>query len=165
MRRRAILVAGFLTLGACATRPATPDGGAVAGSPLPVAGLDWRLTLEDGAAKLAYGSEASDDLLLAFECVPGAARIDVMAPGAEGESELRLEAGGDVERLTARAEPLGVRDGVFLTASTEPGAPVLRRFRALGWIARWRGERREVLAAHPGTGADIGRFFDACDAG
>lgn len=163
MRRIAYTAAalGVLTLGACATSPVTTDS-ASSGAPAPVSGLDWRLTQDGGEAKLAFGSEASDDLELALECAAGAGRVAIMAPGIEGERELHLESGGDTERYRAEAEPLGVRDGVFLTTETGAKEPVLQRFRTLGWIARWRGQTREVYTAHPATTHDIERFFATC---
>lgn len=163
MRRTALplTAAALLALGACATAPGGSDD-ASSGAPVPIAGLDWRLTQDGGEAKLAFGSEASDDLELAFECTAGAGRVVIMAPGVEGDRDLHLESGGDTERYKAEVEPLGVRDGVFLTAEAGAKAPVLQRFRALGWIARWQGDKREAYAAHPATAPDIDRFFAAC---
>ncbi|WP_209316080.1 MULTISPECIES: hypothetical protein [unclassified Brevundimonas] len=155
-----LTAAALLGLGACAT--ASSPESVVSGAPVPVAGLDWRLTQDGGEAKLAFGSEASDDLELAFECTAGARQVAMMAPGSDGDRELHLESGGSTERYRAEAEPLGVRDGVFLTASADAKDPVLQRFRSLGWIARWEGETRETYVAHPATVADVDRFFAAC---
>lgn len=152
--------AALLGLGACATAPSTES--VSSGAPVPVAGLDWRLTQDGGEAKLAFGSEASDDLELAFECSTGARQVAIMAPGSDGDRELHLESGGATERYRAEAEPLGVRDGVFLTASADAKDPVLQRFRSLGWIARWQGETRETYVALPASVGAVDRFFAAC---
>jgi hypothetical protein len=156
-----VAVAGLVTLGACATLPDTP-GDATSGAPAPVPGLDWRLTEDSDAVKLAFGSEASDDLELAFECAAGAGRLSIMAAGVEGERDLHLESGGDTERYRAEVEPLGVRAGVFLTAPAAAKDPVLQRFRTLGWIARWREETRETYTVHPAAAPQIDRFFAVC---
>ena len=159
----ALSALALLALGGCATAPAPSDGALSSGAPVPVAGLDWRLTQDEGEAKLAFGSEASDDLELAFQCTVGAGgSLALMAPGLQGDRELHLESGGATERYRAEAEDLGVRDGVFLTASAGAKDPVLQRFRSLGWIARWQGQTRETYVAHPTTAPDIERFFVAC---
>jgi len=155
-----LTAAALLGLGACATASSTES--VASGAPVPVAGLDWRLTQDGGEAKLAFGSEASDDLELAFECTAGVRQVAIMAPGSDGDRELHLESGGAAERYRAEAEPLGVREGVFLTASADAEDTVLQRFRSLGWIARWQGETRETYVAHPATIGEVDRFFGAC---
>ena len=76
--------------------------------------------------------------------------------------EIHLESGGDTARIRAASEPSIIHDGVFLTADAAADEPVFLRFRRLGWIALWRGDEREPLAAHPQTLPQIERFFAFC---
>ena len=131
-------------------------------APAPVAGYDWHYTPESGAARLAYGVEASDDLRLGLDCAAGSGRIDLTALGHTGEREIYLESGGETERFRAEGEPSELHDGDLLTASTSTTQPVMQRFRRVGWIAQWIDGRREVYAPHPGSETGVERFFALC---
>ncbi|AQR61214.1 hypothetical protein BZG35_05795 [Brevundimonas sp. LM2] len=152
---------------ACSTvapEPATPVVvTAGASSPQPIAGYDWHLTTHDGIARLAYGIAESDELKLAFECGAGSGTLQVLATAPSGTRLILLESGGDTERLTARSEPSELGEGDLLTAESPADAPVFQRFRRLGWLAQWIGDRREAYAPQPGSAADVDRFFALCD--
>ncbi|WGM31815.1 hypothetical protein [Brevundimonas sp. NIBR11] len=140
----------------------TPAAAVEPSAPAPVAGYDWHFTPQDGAARLAYGVEESDDLRLGLDCVAGSGKIDLTVLGRTGEREIHLESGGETERFAAEGEPSEVHDGDILTASARADAPVMQRFRRVGWIAQWVGGQREVYAPHPGSEAGVERFFAQC---
>ncbi len=155
----------LMSLGVAACSTTRPDLGPTdvpVGEPLPVANLDWFLTEDAAETKLAYGRANSDDLRLALTCVPGSGELGLIQPASKGASEIHLEAGGDTERFPAVVEPAGVHDGDMLMAEAKTGVPVFLRFRALGWLATWQGDRREMLAAHPQSKASVDRFFAVC---
>lgn len=162
-------VAAITMTSACASvdRAAPADASAAAieapSGPVPVVGYDWHLTTADGAARLAYGVAESDDLKLGLDCDAGSGRIDVTAHAPSGTRTLLLEAGGETERLAADGEPSQLTDGDLLTAAVDANIPVFQRFRRIGWMAQWIGEQRETYAAHPGSQADVERFFGLCD--
>jgi len=133
-------------------------------APQPVAGYDWHLTTDEGSARLAYGIAESDELKLGLDCAAGSSRVDITATAPTGSRTLLLESGGETERFAAEGEPSELSDGDLLTASTAAEIPVFQRFRRLGWMAQWTGgDTRETFVAHPGTQADIERFFALCD--
>lgn len=144
----------------------TPEPVAVAAAapsaPAPVAGYDWHYTPDEGAARLAYGVEASDDLRLGLDCTAGSGKIDLTALGQTGDREIYLESGGETERFAAEGEPSQLHDGDILTASAATSEPVMQRFRRVGWIAQWVDGHREVYAPHPGSEAGVQRFFAMC---
>lgn len=148
-------------LSACATAPretATP----MAAAPAPIAGYDWFMNRDGADVMLAYGVANSDDVKLHLACKTGNDALDLTAPGEAGEREIHLESGGDAERYPASAESSEIHDGDLLTARASTRDPVFQRFRRLGWIAAWRGEVREVYAAHPGSTKGVEDFFAAC---
>lgn len=150
---------------ACATKPATPVVTAPSAAPVSAPGRDWRL-IEDpgGEIRLAFGGEASDDLALALDCAPGSARLTLSGPAPDSaRPEFSLESGGDTERYAAAAEPAGFADGLWLIGEAVSTDPVFLRFRRLGWLAIWRGDRREMLAGHDGALAGVERFFKVCE--
>ncbi|ADL02161.1 hypothetical protein [Brevundimonas subvibrioides] len=154
---------------ACASvdRPALGDAAAgtnaAAAGPAPIAGYDWHLSTADGAARLAYGVAESDDLKLGFDCDAGSGRIEVTANAPTGTRTLLLESGGETERLDADGEPSQLTDGDLLTAAVEADIPIFQRFRRIGWMAQWIGDRRETYAAHPESQGNVERFFALCD--
>lgn len=163
MRRVAVILLATMAVAACSTT--SPTGLAVLSPdarPAPIAGLDWFLTEDTVETKLAYGRANSDDLRLALTCEPGSGQLGLIQPALKGASEVHLESGGDTERFVAVVEPAGVHDGDLLMAEAKTGVPVFLRFRALGWLATWQGERREMLAAHPPSRASVERFFAVC---
>ncbi len=164
MRWGAPVTLAMLLLGACAT-PAV-RAPTEAGAPAPVAGLDWFGHRDDADLSLAYGREASDELRLRLDCRAGSGTLSLTAPAHGDERSLHLESGGDTERFPARAEPSGMGDGELLIAEgVALNQPVFQRFRALGWIAAWRDETREVYVAQPGSAPAVTRFFQACETG
>ena len=131
-------------------------------APAPTAGYDWHYTPDGGAARLAYGVEASDDLRLGLDCTAGSGKVDLTALGQTGDREIYLESGGETERFRAEGEPSQLHDGDILTASVATSAPLMQRFRRVGWIAQWIDGQREVYAPHPGSEAGVERFFAMC---
>jgi hypothetical protein len=168
MRAPALLVLSGLALGAAAcasVEPAAPTSPlpAAGAAPTPVEGHDWFLHPDGDMARLVYGTPESDDMKLAFDCTRASGRLEVLTLAEQGaKAEILLESGGDTERFSAESEPSQLDDGVILTARTATAEPVLQRFRALGWIARWRDGEREAYAPHPGSAAHIERFFAFC---
>jgi hypothetical protein len=161
-----VLALASLTAACAGTTPTvTPvaTGAVVSSAPVPVPGYDWHLTPEADTARLAYGVEASDDLKLGLDCEAGSNRVVLTALAKTGERVIHLEAGGETERFRADGEPSQVHDGDILTAEADLSEPVLQRFRRLGWIARLAGSEREVYAPHPGSEAEVERFFAVCD--
>lgn len=161
-----LAMAGMMA--ACSTvQPTAPRAApsvSVTAAPQPVPGYDWHLTTDDGSARLAYGIAESDELKLGLDCAAGSSRIDVTATAPTGTRIIRLESGGDTERLAAAGEPSQMSEGDLLTASAAADLPVFQRFRRLGWIAQWTGDdHRETYVAHPAARADVERFFALCD--
>ena len=152
-----------LTAACASVEPAAPPAPEAASAPAPTPGQDWFLSQDRDAARLAYGAEASDDLKLGLDCAAGTRKVDLVALGKSGASEIHLESGGETERFLAEAEPSGLHDGDFLTATADLDAPVLQRFRRLGWIAQWVDGERAAYVPQPGSEANIERFFAFCD--
>lgn len=168
MRRPVLLLLSGLVLGvaACATVETPVEPAPVipaTGAPTPVAGHDWFYHQEGEEARLVYGLAESDDLRLALDCRAGSGRLALSAlAGPDAKPEIHVEAGGETERFPALSEPSGLHDGVFLTAGAAADTPVFRRFRRIGWIARWLDGEREAYAPHPESAPNIERFFAFC---
>ncbi len=141
---------------------ATTTSAAVASAPAPIPGYDWFLSEDEGTARLAYGVEASDELKLGLDCAAGTGKVDLVALGKTGTDEIYLESGGETERFAAEGEPSLLHDGDLLTATAQADAPVLQRFRRLGWIAQWIDGERAAYAPQPGSGVNVERFFALC---
>lgn len=156
-----VAVAGLAT--ACSTtREAAPVTMASSGSPAPVAGYDWFFHPEATEAKLVYGVETSDDQRLGLTCDKGSGRLEITANAPHGVREIHLESGGETERFRAEGEPSELTDGDFLTAQAATTTPVFLRFRRVGWLAQWEGQKRETYVPHPAASPDIERFFAFC---
>ena len=153
---------GAMVVGCASVKTPTSAPASGSGAPTAVAGYDWFFHTDGDEALLAYGVEASDDLKLGLSCAKGGGKLSLEALAPAGSREIHLESGGDTERFAAHAEPSQLHEGEFLTAEAETKAPVFQRFRRLAWLARWTGERRETYVAHPGTVADVERFFAFC---
>lgn len=126
-------------------------------------GHDWILDLEDDRARLAYGRLRTDDVLLSIECQRGSSALELTAgPGLSPHPGILLESGGETETLTASLEEDPLHDRPLLKTTAEARTPVFLRFRRLGWLAVWDGDRRSLYAAHPGSGPKVQRFFDLC---
>lgn len=151
------------TLAACASGPApgtlSPNGSA----PAPIPGYDWILHQDGDDARLSYGVAESDDVRMAFDCRRGARRLDMTALAPAGsEPVILLEAAEEIGRFAAAADEDLIHDGLILSAAAPADVPVLRRFRRVGWLARWQDGVREGYAPHPGSGERIERFFAFC---
>jgi hypothetical protein len=157
----AVIALAGLTAACASVEPAAPP--ATVAAPAPTPGYDWFLSEDSGTARLAYGVETSDDLKLGLDCVVGTGKVDLLALGKTGSSEIHLEAGGETERFAADGEPSQLHDGDLLTATTDLGTPVLQRFRRLGWIAQWVDGQRMAYAPQPGSEVRVERFFAFCD--
>lgn len=156
------MAAATAVLAACSTTAPAPAITASSGAPLPVAGLDWHLTVDEPEAKLAFGIEESDELKLGLTCEKGSGRLEINAMRPTGTRELHLESGGETERFAARAEPSGLHEGVFLSAQARTSHPVFQRFRKVGWLADLQGDRRETYAPHAASAPQIDQFFVFC---
>jgi hypothetical protein len=159
-----VLGIASLVLAGCASveRPGGVEPAVATAAPVPVAGYDWFYHADSGVASLAYGLKESDEMRLGLECARGDGKLELTATAPTGSRDIRLESGGDTETFAAQGEPSELHDGDFLTAQTKTNLPVFQRFRRIGWIAQWQGERRETYAAHPAAAADIERFFAFC---
>jgi len=165
MRNVFFIVGAGMLVTACASAspsPAPVMAERLESGPAPVAGLDWFLTEEPTETRLAYGLANSGDFRMALYCEPGAGRLGLMQAAEAPAALMVLESGGDMERLATTVEPAGVTDGTLLLAEVLPSVPVLQRFRTLGWLAIWQGEKREMLAGHPESRPSIDRFFTLC---
>lgn len=128
-----------------------------------MAGYDWHFTSQEDGAALAYGVANSDDVRLSLHCQTGQPGLMLYKDVEEGAAPvIHLESGGETERFPADAEPSMLTGGVILSTRADPGLPVFQRFRRVGWLASWVGDRREAYAAHPGSEAAVERFFTAC---
>lgn len=156
------VAAATAALAACSTTAPAPVATASSGSPMPVAGLDWHLTVDEPEAKLAFGIEESDELKLGLTCERGSGRLEINAMRPVGVRELYLESGGETERFAARAEPSGLHEGVFLSAQARTTHPVFQRFRKVGWLADLHGGQRETYAPHAASAPQIEQFFAFC---
>ena len=164
MTRLAVVAVAATLVAACTTtQPTSLAVAPVNGAPTAVPGLDWFLTEDPTETRLAYGRANSGDFRMALTCEPGSGRVSLMQAAETTAAVMVLESGGDLERLAATTEPAGVQEGELRLAEATLAAPVLRRFRTLGWLASWQGERREMLAAHPATRPSIDRFFALCE--
>ena len=161
-----IAVSSVLILAACASvetptpepwvRPESP-------APTPIAGFDWHFNRHADGAALAYGVAESDDVRLSLHCETGTPGLMLYKDVEEGAAPvIHLESGGETERFPAEAQPSMLSDGVILSATADPSHPVFQRFRRVGWIASWVGDRREAYAAHAGSEAAVESFFSAC---
>lgn len=166
MRSLISVAALGLVLGGCATGGSPtplPPPEALIVAPEPIPGRDWHLTQHHGQSSLAFGAAESDDLDLGLTCEDGSGRVSVFRNAAPGEpNEIRLEAGSESADLAAEGEPSPLTDGLALSAETDAGAPVLRRFGDLGWLTLRVAGERYGLAAHPGSESRITRFLSAC---
>lgn len=158
----AVLAVSAAILGACSTATSAPPHLAVSAAPLPIAGLDWTLTIDTPEAQLAYGTPESDDLRLGLSCRRGDARLEITAARPSPARELLLESGGETERFRVASEPAEVHEGVFLTGEGRTDQPLFQRFRKVGWMAGWQDGRRETYVPHAETAPDIERFFAYC---
>ena len=150
-------------LAACATPAPVSTSMADAGAPAPTANYDWFLNQDARENTLAYGVANSDEVKLKLFCGSGSGALELAAVLEKPSRQLHLESGGDTENYPATSEDAGVTDGHYAEAKARTRDPVFQRFRRLGWIAVWDGDRRRTYAAHPQTRADIERFFVACD--
>lgn len=178
MKHRTILpaVAVALLAAACVTAPATLTGpdepappsaatveAAPEPDPAPIPDYDWHLNHGEDEVGLAYGMAESDDVRLSLHCLGRSGRLILHKDVEDGAPVLiHLESGGEAERFAAEAEESMLSGGVILTAEADADHPVFQRFRRVGWIASWVGERREPYAAHPGSETAIEDFFAAC---
>lgn len=166
--RRALLLsltAIALTASACSTVVPSPPSEILTSSsaPQPVEGYDWFFMADGSEAKIAYGTETSDDFKLGLECARGTGTLNLTASAEDGAaSEIHIESGGDTERYPARAEPAAVYDGLVLTAQAQADAPVFQRFRRVGWVAVWQGNDRQTYVPQPGSTGRIEQFFAFC---
>lgn len=159
----ALLSGAVMALAACASvEPPSAVASLSTAAPAPVAGYDWFYHVDADLASLSYGLKDSDDLRLGLECNRGAGRLELSAMAPTGVREIHLEAGGDTERFSAHGEPSQLHDGDFLTAESKADEPVFQRFRRIGWLAQWQGDRRETYTAHVSSVPDIERFFVFC---
>ena len=168
MRRVLILSLTAVALGvsACSTTPTAnlSEDMVEAGQPLPTEGYDWFLTTDGRDAKLAYGTETSDDMKLGLECIRGTSRLELTVTAEDGAvAEIHLESGGDTERYPAQSEPAVVHDGIILTAQARTDAPVFQRFRRASWLAVWHGQDRQAYVPQPASTERIERFFAFCN--
>lgn len=174
MKSRVLIppVAAGLLAAACASvdvdAPLRDPGPAAApvpaaSAPAPIPNYDWHLNQHENEVSLAYGVADSDDVRLSLHCLAGARTVTLHKDVEDGAPPvIHLESGGETERFPAEGEESLLSGGVILTAQAETAHPVLQRFRRLGWVASWVGERREPYAAHPGSETAVEGFFSAC---
>lgn len=161
-RLLALISLSALAAACSTTRDIATAPMASSGSPSPIVGYDWFFHPEVTEAKLVYGVETSDDLRLGLTCEKGSGRVEISANAPHGVREIYLESGGETERFHANGEASELSDGDYLTAEAATATPVLQRFRRVGWLAQWEGQKRETYVPHPAAAPSIERFFAFC---
>jgi len=170
MRARSfLLLTGLgLSLTACATTPVAVVAPATipiaaAPGPAPIAGYDWFYNASEDEVSLSYGVAESDDVLLDLACITGTGKLMLLHAAAHDHpARIVVESGGDTETYPAETEPSELHDGLFLSATAPATDPVFQGFRRLGWLALLDDEKRQMMAAHPGSEDRIMQFFAAC---
>ena len=157
-----VIALGGMAAACSTTRGAAPKTVVSSGSPAPIQGYDWFFHPETTEAKLVYGVEMSDDLRLGLTCEKGTGRVEITTNAPRGVREIHLESGGETERFLAHGEASELNDGDFLTAEAATSIPVFQRFRRVGWLAQWEGEKRETYVPQPAAQSSIERFFAFC---
>ncbi|WP_041373200.1 hypothetical protein [Phenylobacterium zucineum] len=155
MRRRSLFsLLTALVLGACA-HPVTP----LAVGPE----MSWGLTESPDEAKLAFGQEGTDNVVLMLACQPrsGQVLVSLVALERRERPTLILKAGEASTRHPAVAEPNMITDGFIVEATTGADDPALRSFAAGEPLTVGIGGRRTHLPAAPAVGR---RFVESCRA-
>jgi len=153
MRRRSLSsLLAALALGACA-HPVAP----VATGP----DMGWELTESADEAKLAFGQDGTDNVVVMLACRPRSGEVLVSLIEAEKRDNpaLILEAGSVASRHNAKAQPDMMTDGYIVEASAKADDPALRSFAGGEALSVRLGGRRTHLPADPERGR---RFLESC---
>ncbi|MFN3582372.1 hypothetical protein [Phenylobacterium sp.] len=153
MRRRSLSsLLAALALGACA-HPVAPAP--------PGPQMAWGLTESPDEAKLAFGQEDTDNIILMLACRPqsDAVLVSLIDFDKRDRPVMVLEAGRTSSRHEALAQPDMITDGYIVEATTSAGDPALGRFAAGEPLSVRVGARRTHLPAAPAEGR---RFLEIC---
>jgi len=133
-------------------------------APPPMEDFDWHLILEEdlGQARLAFGPETSDWVLLGMGCTRGSHQLELMAYRPKLANQLRLEAGDLIDDFAVVAEEDPSGEGVFLVGKSQINKPVFQNFRSSRWISSWVDGERIAYVPHLGSEVRINRFFEYC---
>lgn len=145
----AIAISGGL--GSCVAAPA-------------VQGFAWSYQHNEGEGpKLAYGTPASDNVVLMISCEPGSRRVDVSLMGGSPKAGLTLVSGD--ARQTLRADLVSSPGmGQMIQAVAHPASAPLAGFARTGDLSVVDRGRTVKVDASPVERRGVAKFFKACQA-
>lgn len=129
-----------------------------------VSGFAWSFQHNEGEGpKLAYGTPASDNVVLMMTCEPGAQRVDVSLMGGSPKAGLTLVSGD--ARQTLKADLISSPGmGQMIQAVARPASAPLAGFARTGDLSLVDRGRTVKIDASPSERAGVRRFFKACQA-
>lgn len=138
-------------LGSCVSAPVVP-------------GFAWSFQNNEGEGpKLAYGTPASDNVVLMMTCEPGARRVEVSLMGGSPKAGLTLVSGD--ARQTLKADPVASPGlGQMIQAVAHPASAPLAGFARTGDLSLIDRGRTVKVDASPSERPGVARFFKACQA-
>lgn len=133
-------------------------------APPPIEDFDWHLILEEdlGQARLAFGPETSDWVLLGMGCTRGSDEMELIATRMKPTNQLRLEVGDQIDEFAMVAEEDPSGEGVFLVGKSQISRPVFQRFKSSRWMTGWVDGERVAHVPHAGSEDRISQFFEYC---
>ncbi|MFZ5670208.1 MAG: hypothetical protein ACOY4K_11990 [Pseudomonadota bacterium] len=133
-------------------------------SPPPARALAWSFQDQPGEGpKLAYGTPASDNVMLLMMCRPGADRLTVSLLGGSPREGIVLASGAEQARLGG-APVASPGWGQTIEAVAHPEIAPLARFARTGDLTLVDRGRRVRIDAAPAELPGVARFFAACGA-
>lgn len=127
-------------------------------------GFAWSFQHNEGEGpKLAYGTPASDNVVLMMTCEPGAQRVDVSLMGGSPKAGLTLVSGD--ARQTLKADLISSPGmGQMIQAVARPASAPLAGFARTGDLSLVDRGRTVKIDASPSERPGVARFFKACQA-
>ncbi len=124
----------------------------------------WSFQHNEGEGpKLAYGTPASDNVVLMMTCEPGSQQVDVSLMGGSPKAGLTLVSGDAREALEADlVSSPGM--GQMIQASARPASAPLAGFARTGDLSLIDRGRTVNIGASPSERPGVARFFKACQA-
>ena len=130
----------------------------------PASGFAWSFQHNEGEGpKLAYGTPASDNVVLMMTCEPGSQKIDVTLLGGSPWAGLTLTSGD--ARQTLKADLVASPGmGQMIQASAHTASAPLAGFARTGDLSLIDRGRTVKIDATPSERPGVARFFKACQA-
>lgn len=137
--------------GSCVSAPAVP-------------GFAWSFQNNEGEGpKVAYGTPASDNVVLMMTCEPGSQRVEVSLMGGSPHGGLVLVSGD--ARQTLKADLVASPGlGQMIQAVARPASAPLAGFARTGDLSLIDRGRTVRIDASPAERPGVSRFFEACRA-